>query len=90
MTLLQRIRGILTTDPHIAALCAAGTTFDAPGTIAEQMRADWEGATVRDAVFRETATRIAVQVDHAAVSCLWRFHDASVLVANDKGVWVHV
>lgn len=87
MTFLQRLRGILTTDPHIAALSASKIIYD-PATIAEQLRAEWEDATVRDPLFRATATRIAVRVDHAAVSCLWRFGDASVLVANDDGVWV--
>lgn len=87
MTLLQRLRGLLTTDPHIAALCATGTTFDEHGTIAEQLRADWEGATVRDPVFRESATRIAVS-EVQGVSWLWRFCDESVLFANDDGVFV--
>lgn len=86
MTFLQRLRGIL--NPRIAALCAARTTYDAPGTVAEQMRSAWEGATVRDPVFRETMERRAVQVNHAAVSCLWRFGDGSVLVANDREIFV--
>lgn len=87
MTILQRLRGILTTDPHLAGLCACGITYDVPATIADRLRVDWEGATVRDPVFRDAATRIAVTVDQAAVSWLWRFEDQSVLTANDRGVW---
>lgn len=87
MTLRQRLRGILTTDPHISALFAAQIDFSAPGTIAERMQADWEGSTVRDAVLRDAATRIAVTATPAAVAYLWRFADGSVLTANEQGVW---
>lgn len=88
MTILERLRGILTTDPHRAALSAASIDFGAPGTIADQIRAQWEDATVRDPVFREAATRVAVKVEVAAVSWLWRYSDGSGLVANDREVWV--
>lgn len=88
MTLLQRLRGIATTDPHLVGLYACGITYDAPATIAELMRAQWQGATVRDPVFREAATRIAIVADQAAVSWIWQFSDGSGLGANDEGVWV--
>lgn len=87
MTFMQRLRGLLTTDPHVTGLCAAGITYDAPSTIAERMCDDWEGSTVRDPVLREAATRIAVTAEQAAVSWLWRFADDSVLTANERGVW---
>lgn len=77
MTILQRLRGILP---------ATQTTY-AP-TTAEQLRATWEGATIRDPVFRADMTRRSVRQDHAAVSCLWRFEDGSVLVANDQEIFV--
>jgi hypothetical protein len=86
MTILERLRGILTTDPHRAALSAARVDFGAPGTIADQIRAQWEDATVRDPVFREAATRVAI-VAEPGVSWLWRYSDQSVLTANDQGVW---
>lgn len=95
MTLRQRLRAILTTDPHICALCSSGITYDAPvitydapGTIAEQMRYMWEGSTVRDQVLREALTRISVKVDEAAVSWIWEFQDGSSLAANTDGVFV--
>lgn len=89
MTLVQRLRGMLTTEPHIAALFAAGVTFDSPPcTIAEKMTAEWEDATVRDPVLRESMERIAVWACPAAVSWVWRFQDGSGVVANDQGVFV--
>lgn len=87
MTLLQTLRGIFTTDPHIASLCSTKTTFEATST-AEQFLADWDGSTIRDQLFRDAATRVAVRVDHAAVSCVWRFADRSGLVANYEGIFV--
>jgi hypothetical protein len=89
MTIVQRLRGLLTTDPHIAALCASGITFDSPpATVAEQMIADWEGATVRDPVLRESLERIAVRAHQTGVSWLYVFHDESGVAANDEGVFV--
>jgi hypothetical protein len=87
MTIIQRIRGIVTTEPHLAALFAARITYDATATIAERIRAEWESATVRDALFRETATRISIAEAQSAVAWIWRFEDMSVLTANDVGIY---
>lgn len=86
MTLLQRLRGILTTDPHIAAMYATQTTY-AP-TTAEQLRTTWKGATIRDPVFRADMTRRSTSVHAGAVATVWHFDDGSVLTANDAGVVV--
>lgn len=87
MTIIQRLRGILTTDPHRVALFAARITYDATSTIAERIRAEWESATVRDALFRETATRISIAESQSATAWIWRFEDQSVLTANDVGIY---
>lgn len=89
MTLVQRLRGYLTTDPHISALFAAGITYDSPPcTVAEKMVTDWEGATVRDPVLRESMERIAIHAHQTGVSWLYRFYDGSGVAANDEGVFV--
>jgi hypothetical protein len=89
MTLVQRIRGYLTSDPHIAALCAAGITFDSPPTtIAEKLIVDWEGATVRDPVLRESMERVAVRAHQTGVAWVYFFYDESCVAANDEGVFV--
>lgn len=88
MTLVQRLRGMLTSDPHIAGLSAAGIVFDSPPcTIAEKMIVDWEGTTVRDLVMRESMERIAVHAHQTGVSWLYLFQDASGVAANDEGVF---